>query len=758
MQQEPGVAKRELRTEQLSCDLAVVGGGLAGVCCAIMAARYGAKVVLIQDRPVLGGNASSEVRLWILGATCHMGNNNRWAREGGVVDEILVENLYRNPEGNPVIVDTILLEKVLAEPNITLLLNTAVCEVAKGDAETIQWVRGFNAQDSTMYEVAARLFCDASGDGVVGYLAGAAFRMGAEKPEEFGESVAPGEEFGHLLGHSMYFVARDTGKPVRFVPPSFALKDVPARIPRYKHINPHKTAAHLWWLEWGGRLDTVHQTETIKWELWRVAWGVWDYIKNSGQFPEAATMTLDWMGVIPGKRESRRFEGPYMLTQHDVLEQRHQDDAVSYGGWSIDLHPADGVYSDKAGSWHWYAKGMYEIPYRCLYSRNIRNLFLAGRLISVSHVAFGTTRVMATCACSGVAAGAAAAICAREGLCPADLVAPARMRRLQQDLLRVGHWIPGLRLEDPEDLARQAQITASSTYKLEELPGNGPLLRLETSWAQMLPVDAGAMPKVSLHLCSDARTTLRAELRVSSRPSNHTPDVTLAVRETTLAAGKEQQVTLDFGATIDQPRYAFICLMKNPAVQVRTSRQRVTGVLALQYRREQKVAQAQVPVFEFWTPQRRPDGFNVAVKVEPGIDLFRPSNIVSGVDRPTSGPNAWLAGMDDPSPRLELRWDQPQSIQRMVLSFDSDFDHPMESAYWGHPETVVPFCVKRFRIGANGRVIAECENNHQTIRRIELAAPVETDRLEVELLETWGPVPTGLFAVRCYGGRETGKT
>src|ERR1051325_11346292 len=122
---------RSLFSEQISADLVIVGGGISGVCCAITAARKGLKVVLIQDRPVLGGNASSEVRLWILGATSHMGNNNRWAREGGVVDEMLVENLYRNPEGNPLILDTILLEKVAAEPNVRLLLNTAVDSVEK---------------------------------------------------------------------------------------------------------------------------------------------------------------------------------------------------------------------------------------------------------------------------------------------------------------------------------------------------------------------------------------------------------------------------------------------------------------------------------------------------------------------------------------------------------------------------------------------------------------------------------------------------
>jgi len=170
---------REPRSERLDCNLCIVGGGLAGTCAAITAARQGLSVTLIQDRPVLGGNASSEVRLWILGATAHQQNNNRWSREGGVVDEILVENTYRNPEGNPLIVDTVLLEKVAAEPNIRLLLNTAAFEIDKtpGNANRVERVRAFCSQNSTMYDVGAPLFVDASGDGLIAFMAGGAFRM-----------------------------------------------------------------------------------------------------------------------------------------------------------------------------------------------------------------------------------------------------------------------------------------------------------------------------------------------------------------------------------------------------------------------------------------------------------------------------------------------------------------------------------------------------------------------------------------------------
>ena len=276
----PAAAHRDLTTQRLSSDLVIVGGGLAGTCAAIAAARAGIKVVLVQDRPVLGGNASSEVRLWILGATSHMGNNNRWAREGGIVDELLVENTYRNPEGNPLILDTLLLEKTTAEKNLTLLLNTAVYEVAKdgpganGHRDAITSVRAFCSQNSTRYELTAPLFCDASGDGVVGFLAGAAFRMGAESREEFGEKFAPSKEYGELLGHSLYFYSKDVGRPVKFTPPAYALRDI-TQIPRYRSFSTRDYGCRLWWLEYGGRLDTVHDTEAIKWELWRVVYGVW---------------------------------------------------------------------------------------------------------------------------------------------------------------------------------------------------------------------------------------------------------------------------------------------------------------------------------------------------------------------------------------------------------------------------------------------------------------------------------------------------
>ncbi|MCK5464697.1 MAG: FAD-dependent oxidoreductase, partial [Bacteroidales bacterium] len=372
-------------------------------------------------------------------------NNNRWAREGGVIDEILTENLYRNREGNPLILDTILLEKVTREENIRLLLNTAVYDLEKDGPDKIRKVLAFCSQNSTQYELLAPLFADASGDGIVGFLAGAAFRMGAEDPGEFGEGLAPDSNYGELLGHTLYFYSKDVGQPVKYIPPSFALKEFD-RIPKIRSIKTGDQGAYFWWLEYGGRLDTVHQTEEIKWELWKIVYGIWDYIKNSGNYPEAETYTLEWVGTIPGKRESRRFEGDYMLSQSDLVEQRQHEDAVAFGGWAMDLHPADGVYSDQPSCNQFHSKGIYQIPLRCYYSKNIRNLFLAGRIISCSHVAFGSTRVMATCAIGGQAVGMAVELCVKNGILPSDLLKGSHMAHLQTALSLYGQSIPHIPL------------------------------------------------------------------------------------------------------------------------------------------------------------------------------------------------------------------------------------------------------------------------------------------------------------------------
>ena len=222
MIQSPGTDDvRTLRTSSLAADLAIVGGGMAGVCGAVTAARAGAKVVLVQDRPVLGGNASSEVRLWILGATSHMGNNNRWAREGGVVDEILVENLYRNPEGNPLILDTILLEKVVDEPNITLLLNTAVTRWKNRTRTTISAVARVLQPEPARVRYRGRR-CSATPRATASSASWPErpFAWAPRASHEFGEGFARSDELRRTAGPlDLLLHARTPGRPVKFVAP-----------------------------------------------------------------------------------------------------------------------------------------------------------------------------------------------------------------------------------------------------------------------------------------------------------------------------------------------------------------------------------------------------------------------------------------------------------------------------------------------------------------------------------------------------------
>ncbi|OQP40057.1 fumarate reductase [Niastella yeongjuensis] len=747
---------RSLFKETINSDFIIVGGGMSGVCCAITAAREGLKVTLVQDRPVLGGNASSEIRLWILGATSHMGNNNRWAREGGVIDEILVENTYRNPEGNPVIFDSILLEKVVQEKNITLFLNTAVYEVIKNTPDSIKALTGYCSQNQTAYTFQAPLFCDASGDGVIAFLSGAAFKMGAESREEFGEQFAPSKEYGELLGHSMYFYSKDTGQPVEFIPPSFALTDITA-IPRYKTFNLQDQGCKLWWIEYGGRLDTIKDTELIKWELWRVVYGVWNYIKNSGNFPEAANYTLEWVGAIPGKRESRRFMGDYMLRQQDVVQQRPQEDAVSFGGWSIDLHPADGVFSELPGCNQWHSKGIYEIPYRCLYSKNITNLFLTGRIISASHVAFGSTRVMGTSANNAQAVAMAAVLATAQQLLPRQV--NEQMKTLQQQLLKSGQFIPGIKNDDVSDKATEATITASSEYKLSGLPENGELYALDAGMAQLLPVSPGKLPVMRFHLQAKEKTAVVIHLAVCSRKGSYTPDLVLEERTITLQAGKNC-VELEWETIIADNRYAFVILRKNPGVSAYLSGTRVTGVLSL-FQAENKAVSntgVQTPpegigmdAFEFWTPKRRPEGLNLAIGFATPLYTYAAANVQNGYARPYHAPNAWAADLADVSPRLTLQWDQPRSIQTIQLSFDTDFDHPMESVLMRHPEHVMPFCVRNYAVyDGQGNLLRKISGNYQTRNIITLQEPLVTDTLVIACEHPAAHVPAAIFEIRCY--------
>ena len=751
--------KRDFRKVGLDADLVVGGGGLTGVCCAIAAARDGLRVVLVQDRPVLGGNASSEVRLWALGATSHMGNNNRWSREGGIIDEILVENTFRNKEGNPVFFDMVLIDKILSEKNITLLLNTVIHEVSKKDARNIASVTAFNPQNGTEYRITGRLFADCTGDGTIGYLAGASYRMGAEDSQVYGEAFAPDKEtYGELLGHSILFYTKDTGRPVRFTPPDFALKNAGECISKLQdpqYFVSGQQGCKYWWLEYGGRLDTVTDTEKIKLELWKVVYGVWDYIKNSGKFPQMDTWTLEWAGLFPGKRESRRFKGLYTITQQDLIEQHHHYDAVAYGGWAIDLHPSDGVYAPGKACNQWHSKGVYQIPYRCYVTPDLDNMFIGGRIMSSSHVANGSTRVMCTAALGGEVIGRAAARCIHQGLSPADMVLPENVTSLRQELVRNGNFIPGIDAGAIGNPVRNAGISVSSELELTVLPWDGTWFRLDYPAAELIPVE-DRVPAVSLTVEADEDTVLEVGLRSSVRKENYTPDRTDSTQRICLKKGSNE-IFLDFGFAYESPRYAFICFMTNPKVRIPLSSRLVTGLVSVYNYMNPAVSNfgAQNPPpgigvesFEFWCPKRRPEGRNIAMKFGPAIEGFGAKNLLNCFYRPYIGTNAWVPAVDDRSPEVVLEWPEPQELSGVRLFFDTDADHAMESVQMGHHESVMPCCYRGFRIfSEDGREVAHAEDNHQTVVTAVFAGPVRTSRLSVVLTRPEGDVCPGLMGI-----------
>lgn len=446
-----------MEQKHLQTDIAVVGGGMAGVCCAIAAARSGAQVVLVHDRPMLGGNSSSEIRMHICGADCSGARNDTDARETGILEELRLEDTVHNPQRSASMWDILLYDRVRTEPNITLLLNTYCHGVRMASPSRIAALLASNLLSETEYTISAKIFVDCSGDGRLGKEAGAQFRTGREGRNEFGETLAPPRPDNKRLGSTILFITRQHNHPMPFVPPQWITRFPTCNHLPYRHHNSWEYG--YWWVEFGGSLDTITDGDLIRDKLLAFALGVWDHIKNSGQHPQSANWALEWIGFLPGKRESRRFVGEYVLNQRDIERGELFEDGVAYGGWPIDLHPPEGILSKEPPAQQ-IRVPLYNIPLRCLYSRNVQNLLFAGRNISATHVAFGSTRVMGTCSVMGQAVGTAAALCVREGILPFEL--KPHITALQQMLLKADAYIIGVTNSDKYDLARSAEVIASS--------------------------------------------------------------------------------------------------------------------------------------------------------------------------------------------------------------------------------------------------------------------------------------------------------
>ncbi|MEI3847086.1 MULTISPECIES: FAD-dependent oxidoreductase [unclassified Microbacterium] len=731
-------------------DVTVIGGGPAGVAAAIAAARNGARVALINNRPVLGGNSSSEVRVWIVGGTAH--GAQKFARETGIMGELFLENQWRNPEGNPVLWDHVLLDAVRAEENITLFLNTDVHEVdAHGpeDERIIRAVTGWQAGSEKRIRFTSPVFVDCTGDGLVGHLAGARFLTGREDRRAHGEPWAPEAADAEMLGSTILFYTKDTGAPVRFVPPGITKDVAAAGIPIHRHIDTSMNGCDYWWIEWGGELDAVDDNEAIRDELWGAVFGIWDHIKNSGEF-DADTLTLEWVGTVPGKREYRRFIGDHVLTQHDILGQTRFPDNIGFGGWSIDLHPPGGVYSDAAGSRHLHGPGVYEIPFRSLYSVNVTNMLMAGRDISATHVAFGTTRVMATCAVTGEAAGTGAAIAARHGVTPRE-VGATHLAELQSALVRQDASVLGIPWADAADLAFTATATASSTLRaLEAVGGDVPISLAERDFALLLPVHP-RLDVLRLGVDASAPATVVVELWGTGNGMNHIPVERIAVREVEVGAGRgELEVRFDHEPA--QPADAVVIVRRHPDLAVLVGDERAPyGVLGL-LAREPGVLRAD-PQTNEWSAvelRRRAPRFSVS----PRTDAYGADRVIGGLARPFDGPQLWSSETLAEEEWLELRWDSAQRIGRVELIFNDDVDEDLINLHHhATPFLVMPELVRDYRIeaqvGGAWRVLAEIAGN-RVRRRVHPVEPVSADAVRIVVTATNGDPRAMISAVRVF--------
>ncbi len=434
-----------LNEKTIKTELCIIGGGMAGFSAAVTAARLGVDVVIIQERPVFGGNASGEIRMWICGT------ENYLYKEAGLAEELNLENFYYNPTKNYVLWDSLLLGKIRAEKKITPLLNCTCYDATTKDGE-IRSVKAYQMTTQTQYTVEAKWFADCSGDSITVPLTGASFMWGREAKAEYGEPMYTHEEAdGKTMGNSCLIQARKTGKKVPFRAPEWAEKVSVEKL-KSRGVDLYSAYENFWYIEIGGNEDTIAQAENLNERLLALCLGIWDTIKNSGEF-NADEFELTFIGFLPAKRESRRMKGDYVLTANDVLSGGSFPDTVAYGGWGLDDHDPDG-FDGERGNYVIPVKKPYGIPYRCLYSENIKNLFFAGRNISMTHMAMSSARVMGTCTVLGQAVGAAAYIAKKYDVSPRGV--GEYIAELQQTLLLLDCYLPNVsrRLGDASKIAR----------------------------------------------------------------------------------------------------------------------------------------------------------------------------------------------------------------------------------------------------------------------------------------------------------------
>ena len=780
-------------------DIVVCGGGLAGFCAAVAAARQGAKTCLVQDRPVLGGNSSSEVRVTPHGAAAF----HAYARETGIISEVLIEERARNHETifengwTNSVWDLTLYDVARTTPNLTLHVNTTIVAVIDGNGDRITETppagAGFGylhrpacARSRTLTAVVGRVanaevelvlvgkyFIDCTGDGLVADLAGCEWRMGSEGSEEFGEPHAPAQPSRDTMGSSIHFRARDMGRPIPFLPPSWAVRHEDAAYFYEQGRKPKDLRGGYWWLEIGVPWDTIHEAEDIRHELTRHTLGVWDWIKNKDPKTRelAANYALDWIGQVPGKRESRRIMGCYLMTEHDVQDKAVFPDEIAFGGWFLDLHTPGGLLaptSEPASAEGYkptsdYSQksyvGPYGMPLRSLIARDLDNLLMAGRNVSVTRAALGTVRVMATTALMGQAAGSACIAALRVQRPPAKFL-PEDVTTVQQRLLRDGCFLAHVENRDLLDLARNAAATATSE---ERLAGVGPTDRawhdglaiwldqaVSTGRDELLArrgqwIACGGDRLETIEVCLSNFSSKAQTVPAWLVPVAHIwdyrvdPGAPLAHATLTVAPGEEQWVRWEVGAKVQPGRYVRLDLGLNPEVAWVVARRIVPGHVA---------------AFDMGHGRMRRygNGATQCYRITPPQSCYGPANVLSGVTRPHRWTNLWRSDPNQPLPQaLQLEWPGTPTIGVVELTFPGHLvrEYHAYAPLYRDPQCPRDYAIEVWQEGAWIRVLA-VEGNYQRHRRHVLPRPASAMRLRVLVTATNGDPSASIYEVRCY--------
>jgi len=760
-------------------ELVVVGGGVAGVCAAVAGARKGLKTALIQDRPVLGGNASSELRGCISGAAT--GGKQPNAREEGIMGEILAGDALLDPDREGTHTSTVMWEICRKEENLSLFLNTCVYKIEMAGKRRVKAVRAVQLGTEKRFEFRGEQFIDASGDGIVAAAAGAAFRMGYEASSEFREALAPARANDLTMGASMLFRVRDMGRPVPFQRPEWAYhypsdESLPFRLTRKRGFE---------WIEYGGTMDSVHDTQEITEELLKCLYGVWDHLKNTPGH-DMGNYQLSWVGLIPAKREGRRFIGDYILTENDIENMTEFEDAVAYGGWPIDIHNPEGFKGKDPLAFHGMLDWIYSIPLRCLYSKDLDNLWLAGRTISVSKIAFGSTRIMATLGICGEAVGYAAAL-ALKGNKTCSRTARENFETIQQEMLKNGGYIPWKRNEDPGDLALTAKVSAAGQAVCEFISGNEVLL-LDRSRGIMFPVTQDRLDALEILVENSGKeeVVLSAALKKANYPGDFYQKETLAGAKAVARPGKSW-VKFEFLSKIKPGLYwAAIKAAKHVGWQAGSDNIPVGVYYGEENKGELKNLasirrSAQSPewisdsefakgtldknfAFICPSPGKRRTGWErnsiwnsadvidirkppcPCFRLTPASRPYPPEAIINGMSRPEILPNMWIS---DPAQALPqdviLKWDKKKRFNSLSLIFDDDIDA------FRPPLAPRSVTVKDYRLEAlvNGtwQKIVSVKDNLQR-RRVHRFETIEASSLKLTVNATWGAPEARIYEVR----------